>query len=78
MAVVGFGFRVDDAIRLAILTLALGGSRFHRIRHTPPPYSCRLLSDEQRKYAFGSCGVQVLERMRARQWAIVRAGRRTR
>lgn len=28
-----------------------------------PPYSCRLLYDEQRKCAFGSCDKRVLERL---------------
>jgi len=29
-----------------------------------PPYSCRLLYDEQKKCAFGSCDKRVLERLR--------------
>jgi hypothetical protein len=29
-----------------------------------PPYSCRLLYDEQKKCAFGSCDTRVLERLR--------------
>jgi hypothetical protein len=31
---------------------------------TEPPYSCRLLYDEQRKCAFGSCDKRTVERLR--------------
>ena len=30
----------------------------------PRPYSCRLLDDEQRKCAFGSCDARTLDRLR--------------
>jgi hypothetical protein len=30
----------------------------------PPPYSCRLFYDEQRKCAFGGCDRRVFERLR--------------
>jgi hypothetical protein len=29
-----------------------------------PPYSCRLLYEEQKKCAFGSCDQRVIERLR--------------
>jgi hypothetical protein len=54
-------------IRLGILTVALAAAApafTASGTRRPHPISCRLLSDEQRKCAFGSCGVQVLERLR--------------
>ena len=34
------------------------------IQAVPPPYSCRLLYDEQRKCAFGSCDPRTLDRLK--------------
>ena len=31
---------------------------------TTAPYSCRLLDDEQRKYAFESCDARTIERLK--------------
>jgi hypothetical protein len=31
---------------------------------TQRPYSCRLLDDEQRKCAFGSCDARIIERLK--------------
>jgi hypothetical protein len=31
---------------------------------TTAPYSCRLLDDEQRKCAFGSCDARTIERLK--------------
>jgi hypothetical protein len=44
---------------------------------TTAPYSCRLLDDEQRKCAFGSCDARTIKRLKAsacataggREWA---------
>jgi hypothetical protein len=42
------------------LTLAASAPAFAR---SDPPYSCRLLYDEQKKCAFGSCDKRVIERL---------------
>jgi hypothetical protein len=45
-----------------ILALALAVSPAHAADQEPP-YSCRLLYDEQKKCAFGSCNKQVIDRL---------------
>ena len=53
LGAIGVAFALDAAVHLA-----WGGE--------PPrePYSCRLLYDEQKKCAFGSCDERTLERIR--------------
>ena len=48
-----------------ILVLVLAAVPARAGQNTPPPtpYSCRLLYDEQRKCAFGSCDKRVIERL---------------
>jgi hypothetical protein len=53
-------------IRATILALALlaAGPVRAADQAVSPPYSCRLLYDEQRKCAFGSCDPRTLDRLK--------------
>jgi hypothetical protein len=52
--------------RLRPIVLALSAALAHPAAAEPPqepPYSCRLLYDEQKKCAFGACDKRVIERL---------------
>jgi hypothetical protein len=53
-------------IKVISALLAVAGAVSAPERTAPPeerPYSCRLLDDEQRKCAFGSCDARTLDRL---------------
>jgi hypothetical protein len=56
-----------DLISLAVTIICMficGGLAVRAARgEPPPPYSCRLLYDEQKKCAFGGCDKRVVERL---------------
>jgi hypothetical protein len=58
--------RIGVLLAAISVALVLGAAVHHAWGGEPPrdPYSCRLLYDEQKKCAFGSCDKRTLERLR--------------
>jgi hypothetical protein len=54
-----------SGLAAALLAVAMAvGAPSHAAPPEQRPYSCRLLDDEQRKCAFGSCDARTVDRLR--------------